>query len=117
MKTGDKAKRLRIYISSTDKLGHTPLYESVVYAAKEHGIAGATVIKGVMGFGASSEVYSNKIWEISEKVPLIVEIIDSPEKTDAFYEFIKSFFDKAGKGHIVTMDETVILSHKPGTKK
>ena len=104
-------------MSSTDKLGHTPLYESIVFAAKEHGIAGATVTKGVMGFGASSEIYSNKIWEISEKVPLIVEIIDTPEKTDAFYELIKMFFDKAGKGHIVTMEETVILSHRRGKKK
>jgi len=103
-------------MSSTDKLGHTPLYESIVFAAKEHGIAGATVIKGFMGFGASSEIYSNKIWEISEKVPLIVEIIDTPEKTDSFYEVIKTFFVKAGKGHIVTMDETVILSHKSGIK-
>lgn len=104
-------------MSSTDKLGHTPLYESIVFAAKEHGIAGATVIKGVMGFGASSEVYSNKIWEISEKVPLIVEIIDTPEKIDAFFELIKTFFIKSGKGHIVTMEETVIMLHKRGGKK
>lgn len=116
MKTGDKAKRMRIYLSSTDKLGHTPLYEAIIFSAKENGIAGATVFKGVMGYGASSEIYSNKIWELSEKVPLIVEIIDSPEKTDTFYTTIKSFFDKAGKGHIITMDETVILSHKAGNR-
>lgn len=116
MKTGDKAKRLRIYLSSTDKLGHTSLYEAIIFSARENGIAGATVIKGVMGYGASSEIYSNKIWEISEKVPLIVEIIDSPEIIDAFYATIKPFFGKAGKGHIITMDETVILSHKAGNK-
>lgn len=116
MNTGDKAKRLRIYLSSTDKIGHTPLYEAIVFSAREKGIAGATVLKGVMGYGASSEIYSNKIWEISEKVPLIVEIIDSPEKIDSFHATIQAFFDKAGKGHIITMDETVILSHKAGNK-
>jgi PII-like signaling protein len=116
MKTGDKAKRLRIYLSSTDRIGHTPLYEAIVFSARETGIAGATVLKGVMGYGASSEIYSNKIWEISEKVPLIVEIIDSPEKIDSFYATIEPFFHKAGKGHIITMDETVILSHRAGNK-
>ncbi|HEX2970061.1 MAG TPA: DUF190 domain-containing protein [Bacteroidales bacterium] len=116
MKPGDKAKRLRIYLSSTDRLAHTPLYEKIVFAAREKGIAGATVLKGVMGYGASSEIYSNKIWEISEKVPLIVEIIDTPEKIDDFYEIISDFFRKAGKGHIITIDETTIVSHKSGVK-
>ena len=79
MKSDYKAKRLRIYISSTDKFKHSPLYEVIVYSAKRCGIAGATVIKGIMGYGASSEIYSSKLWEISEKLPLIVEIIDESQ--------------------------------------
>lgn len=117
MKPGEKARRLRIYLSSTDKLGHTPLYEVIVFMAKEKGIAGASVIKGVMGYGASSEIYSMKIWEISEKVPMVVEIIDTPEKADSFYETVKAALEQSGKGHIVTMDETTILSHKAGNAK
>ncbi|MCE5348237.1 MAG: DUF190 domain-containing protein [Bacteroidales bacterium] len=117
MNTGDKAKRLRIYISSTDKIEHTPLYEVIVFAAKGNGITGASVFRGIMGFGASSEVYSNKIWEITEKVPLIVEIIDEPDKIDSFYKTIGPYFEKAGKGHIVTVDETTVLIHKRGVKK
>ncbi len=116
MKPGDKAKRLRIYLSSTDKLGHTPLYESVVFAARENGIAGVTVIKGVMGYGASSEIYSDKVWEITEKVPLIIEIIDLAEKIDTFQEIIRSFFDRSGKGHMITIEETIILVHRTGLK-
>jgi PII-like signaling protein len=104
MNPGNKAKRLRIYISSTDKFKHTPLYEVIVFAARRYGITGATVLRGIMGFGASSEIYSNKLWEISEKLPLIVEIIDEP-------------FDKIGKGHIITVDETTVLMHKTGNKK
>ncbi|HZK61417.1 MAG TPA: DUF190 domain-containing protein [Anaerovoracaceae bacterium] len=117
MKPDFKAKRLRIYISSTDKFKHSPLYEVIVYAARRYGITGATVFKGIMGFGASSEIYSNKLWEISEKLPLIVEIIDEPHKIDLFFESIKPYFEKIGKGHIITVDETSVIMHKTGSKK
>jgi len=117
MKPGDKAKRLRIYISSTDKFEHKPLYEAIVYSAREQGIAGATVLKGIMGYGSSSEVYTNKLWEITEKVPLVVEIIDESHKIDLFIKSNKNFFEKIGKGHIITMDDTTIIMHKTGKKK
>ena len=117
MKADYKAKRLRIYISSTDKFKHSPLYEVIVFAAKRCGIAGATVIKGVMGYGASSEIYSNKLWEISEKLPLIVEIIDESHKIDLFFESIKPYFEKIGKGHIITVDETTVIMHEAGRRR
>ena len=116
MKPYDKAKRLRIYISSTDKYEHSPLYEVLVFSARKHGLTGATVLKGIMGYGASSEIYSSKLWEISEKVPLVVEIIDEPDKIDTFFESINPLFEKIGKGHIITVDETTVLRHKPGNK-
>jgi uncharacterized protein len=116
MKPDDKVKRLRIYISSTDKYEHSPLYEVIVYAARKHGLRGATVLKGIMGYGASSEIYSNKFWEITEKIPLVVEIIDEPQKIDTFFESIKYLFEKSGKGHIITADETTVLMHKSGKK-
>jgi uncharacterized protein len=117
MKPNDKVKRLRIYISSTDKFEHKPLYEVIVYAASNYGINGATVLKGIMGYGGSSEIYTNKLWEISEKIPLVVEIIDEPDKMDSFIESIKPIFDTIGKGHIITVEETTILMHKTGGKK
>lgn len=117
MNQKDKAKRLRIYISSTDKFGHIPLYEYIVFTAKKSGIAGATVLKGIMGFGASSEIYSEKLWELGEKIPLMVEIIDTPEKIDAFFDSVQSCFEKSGKGHIVTIDETTVLLQRAGSKK
>lgn len=117
MKPDDKAKRLRIYISSTDKYEHSPLYEVIVYAARSFGLTGASVIRGIMGYGASSEIYSNKLWEISEKMPLIVEIIDESHKLEPFLDHIKPFFEKAGKGHIITLDETTVLMHRTGKKK
>jgi PII-like signaling protein len=112
-----KAKRLRIYISSTDKFEHKPLYETIVYSARNQGIAGATVLKGIMGYGSSSKIYSDKLWEISEKTPLIIEIIDEPDKIDSFILSIKPVFENLGKGHIITVDETTVLFHKTGNKK
>jgi uncharacterized protein len=117
MKPYEKAKRLRIYISSTDKVEHKPLYEVIVFSARNFGITGATVLKGIMGFGSSSEIYSDKLWEISEKIPLVVEIIDESSKIEAFIESIKPLFENIGKGHLVTVDETLIIFHKPGVKK
>jgi PII-like signaling protein len=117
MQPEDKAKRLRIYISSTDKFEHSPLYEVIVYSARSYGLTGATVLKGIMGFGASSEIYSDKLWEISEKIPLVIEIIDESHKIDPFIEHINPYFEKAGKGYIITLDETIVLKHKPGIKK
>jgi uncharacterized protein len=117
MQTGDKAKRLRIYISSTDKYNHSPLYEVIVYSARSFGITGATVLKGIMGYGSSSEVYTNKLWELTEKLPLIVEIIDEPGKIELFVDSMHKVFDEIGKGHIITVEETTIIRHKSGNKK
>jgi len=114
MQPNEKATRLRIYLSSTDKYEHSPLYEFIVYAARSYKLTGATVFKGIMGFGASSEVYSNKLWEISEKVPLVIEIIDESHKMDPFLDHLKPFFEKAGKGVIITKEETSIIMHKMG---
>ena len=117
MDPDSKAKRLRIYISSTDKFEHSPLYEVLVYAAKRNGISGVSVIKGIMGYGASSEIYSTKLWELTEKVPLIVEIIDESPKIDVFIDSLRPYFEKSGKGHLITIEETTILLHTPGIKK
>ena len=117
MKPGEKAKRLRIYISSTDKFEHTPLYELIIFTARKNGITGATVLKGVMGYGASSEIYSNKLWEITEKMPLIVEVIDEAKKIDLLIDSIHPFFEKSGKGHLLTVDETTVVLHNTGAKR
>lgn len=114
MKQLSEAKRLRIYISSTDRFRYSPLYEVIVYAARRYGISGATVLKGVMGYGSSSEIHSYKLWELTEKMPLVVEIVDEPEKINRFYEIIKPYFEKIGKGCLITIDNTTIIMHKTG---
>lgn len=117
MKSEFDAKILRIYISSTDKFKHTPLFEMIVYAAKRYGISGATVLKGVMGYGGSSSISSAKFWEITEKLPMVVEIIDEPAKIDWFLGIIKPFFDKIRNGCVITTENTHVCFYKTGVKK
>jgi Uncharacterized conserved protein len=117
MEIKSEAKVLRIYISNTDKFKHAPLYEMIVFAAKRYGLAGATVVRGFMGFGSSSVIYSRKFWEITEKFPVIVEIMDETEKVERFFETIKPYFEKLSTGCIVTMDKANVVLFKTGTRK
>lgn len=84
MEIKGEAKLLKIYVSNTDKFKHNLLYEMVVFAAKRYGLAGATVLKGSMGYGSSSVVHSVKFWEFTEKLPVVIEIVDEAEKVEKF---------------------------------
>jgi PII-like signaling protein len=111
------AKVMRIFVSSTDKYKHEPMYEAIVYAAKRFGLAGATVLKGVMGYGASSNVTTVKLFELSEKLPLVIEIVDTTEKIERFSEIVKSFFDEVRYGGLVTIEDARIILYKKGSSK
>lgn len=114
--TGE-AKLLRIFISNTDKFRHTSLSETIVFAAKRYGLAGATVLKGVMGYGSSSRIHSARFWEITEKLPLVIEIVDEAEKIDQFTEKILPWFEKLPYGCMITVEKANIILHKQGAKK
>ncbi len=117
MDTNDNVKVLRVYTSSTDKLKHTPLYEMIVFAARRNEMAGATVHKGVMGFGGSSVVHSAKFWETNDKLPMVVEIVDEGAKIDAFFEVIKPYLESVRYGCLVTIEDARVLLYKAGKKK
>ena len=94
------------------------MYESIVFKAKEAGLAGATVIKGIFGYGASSVIHSYKFWEISDKLPVVVEIIDTEEKVMTFYETIRPMLESMRYGCLVLKEQPVnILLNKPGEKR
>jgi uncharacterized protein len=117
MELTSEAKLLRIHISSTDKFKHAPLYEVIVFAAKRYGLAGATVLKGFMGFGASSVVHSQKLWEITEKLPLVIEIVDEAGKIESFVGTILPYFEKIPKGGLITLEKVTVVLHKSGSRK
>lgn len=117
MKNNSEAIRLQIYISNTDKFRHTLLSETLVFAAKRYGLAGATVIRGSMGFGSSSVVHSSKLWEITEKLPVVVEMVDEATKIEQFLNIIMPWFDKIPTGCLITADKVRIVLSKQGLKK
>lgn len=112
-----KAMLLRIFIGSTDKLNKDTLYESIVFRAKDSGLAGVTVFKGVMGYGSSSVVHSYKFWEVTEKLPTVVEIVDEEEKITTFYETIRPELEKMRYGCLVTVEEVTVLMNKAGQER
>ena len=114
MNENSQGSLLRIFISSTDHLKQDLLSESIVLAARKFGISGATVFKGIMGYGASSVIYSYKFWEISDKLPVVIEIIDEDEKIRNFYETIKPQLESMRYGCMVTIEKVEILLFKSG---
>lgn len=117
METNEEVSVLRIYLSSTDKFRSQLLYEVIVFAAKRYGLSGATVLKGTMGFGPSGTINSTRFWELTEKLPIVVEIIDENEKIEKFIETITPYFEKIRTGCLVTLEKTTVVLHKLGHKK
>ncbi len=117
MENNSQAGILRIFISSTDQFRQTPLYEFIVLQAKKEGIAGATVLKGMLGYGASSVIHSYKFWEVSDKVPTVIELIDEEDKILSFYERMRPQLETMSYGCLATFEKTTILLYKPGKKK
>lgn len=107
---------LKIYASSTDRLGAGLLYEEIVYRAREAGISGVTVYRGVMGYGLSSHIHTSKFWELTEKLPVVIEMVDEADKIADFYEAVRPELEGLAKGCLVTTGPVTVMMHKPGKK-
>ena len=108
---------LKIYASSTDSIGVKLFYEHIVYLAKEKGISGATVYRGIMGYGKSSKhIHSFKFWELTEKLPVIIEMIDETSVLEEFFKLIEPEILEMPKGCMVTVEPIEIKLLKPGNK-
>ena len=109
-----KAALLRVFVGESDKLGHLPLYEAIVREAREAGLAGATVFKGVLGFGATARIRTAKILDLSADLSLLVEIVDEESKVSAFRERLAELFDVADCGGLVTVEQVHATQFVPG---
>jgi PII-like signaling protein len=101
---------LRIFIGESDRHGHLPLYEAIVLKARELHLAGATVVRGAMGFGKSSRIHTSKILALSTDLPIIVEIVDSEEKINAFLPVLDGMIG----GGLVTLEKARVLHYRTG---
>ena len=116
MEKNTSAALLRIFISSTDHVGKDLLSESIVFAAKKEGLAGATVMKGILGYGASSVIHSYKFWEVTDKLPVVIEIIDEEVKIRDFIETIRPILEGMRYGCLATIENIDVLLFKSGRK-
>ncbi|HXA81350.1 MAG TPA: DUF190 domain-containing protein [Opitutaceae bacterium] len=101
---------LRIFLGESDRHDGDPLYESIVLKAREAGLAGATVLRGAMGFGASSRLHTSKILRLSADLPLIIEIVDTEEKINAFLPML----DRMMGGGLVTLEKVRVIHYRHG---
>jgi len=99
---------LRIFIGESDRHGHRTLYESIVLQAREAGLAGATVLRGVMGFGKHSVLHTAKILRLSEDLPMVIEIVDSLEKIESFLPVL----DELIKDGLVTVEKARVIHYR-----
>ena len=113
MQLSGQSKLLRIFTGEIDKIGHTPLYEVIVLAARNAGIAGATVLRGILSYGASSHLHTAKLIDISEDLPIVIEIIDTEEKINAFIPVVQDLFEQCGRGGLITVEKVEVLYYKP----
>jgi PII-like signaling protein len=105
---------LKIHASTTDRIGSKVLYEYIVGLAMKQGIRGATVYRGIMGFGSSSGISSSKFWELTEKLPVVIELVDETKKLERFYREIEKDLLGMKKGCLVALEPTEILLQKKG---
>ena len=108
----EKAVLLRIFLGEDDRHGHQPLYEAIMLAAREQGLAGATLLRGPMGFGQESHLHTAKILRLSQDLPLVIEIVDSREKIDGFLPLLDGMM---GSG-LVTLEDVTVLRYGASEK-
>ena len=109
-----EGKLLRIFIGESDRCHGRPLYEALVEKARTLGLAGATVWRGIEGYGARSRIHTAKILRLSEDLPVILEIVDSEEKIRAALPEFDAMIEAAGNGGLVTLEKAEIIKYTHG---
>jgi len=107
------ATLLRIFIGDGDRHGNHPLYEAIVLKAREMHLAGATVLKSPMGYGRTSHLHTAKILQLSTDLPMVIEIVDEPEKIRAFLPVLDEMMD----GGLVTLEKVQVIHYRPHTQR
>jgi PII-like signaling protein len=105
MKPPEPAQLLRIYLSENDQWHHTPLYEALVKIARESGIAGATVLRGPLGYGRRSQLHTAKILRLADDLPVVIEIVETAPQIEAFLPKVEEMAPEA----LVTLEKIQIL--------
>ncbi|MGC8915647.1 MAG: DUF190 domain-containing protein [Thermoanaerobaculum sp.] len=104
---------VRIFVGEGDRYHGKPLYEAIVLLAREMGLAGATVLRGVEGFGADSVVHTARILRLSEDLPIVIEVVEMPERLAPFVEKVEAMLDEVNCGGLITLERAHIIRYQP----
>jgi PII-like signaling protein len=108
MKLEGEGTLLRVFVGESDRYEHRPLYEAIVLAARERGLAGATVLRGPMGFGGSSRIHTAKILRLSEDLPIVIEIVDREEAIRAFLPLLDTMVAEG----LITLEKVQVVRYR-----
>ncbi len=108
MKLPEEGKLLRIFVGESDTFHGKPLYEAIVLQARELNLAGATVVRGIMGYGANSRLHTAKILRLSEDMPVVIEIVDTEEKI----KLLIPFLDENVKEGLITLEKVQVIKYR-----
>lgn len=112
MKLFTEAKLLRIFIGESDKYEGRPLYQVIVERARQRELAGATVLRGYLGYGANSRIHSARIMRLSEDLPMVIEVVDEPERITAFAAELDTMIQEG----LVTMEKVEVIIYRHDAK-
>lgn len=113
MQLTGQAILLRVFVGEADRIDHKLVYEIIVKAARDNSIAGATVLRGIMSYGASTRIHTAQWIEISQDLPIIIEIVDAEEKINAFIPVINDIFEKSKRGGLITTEKVNVIFYQP----
>ena len=116
MNISEKTGMLRIYVGESDKINGRVLFEEIVFEARNAGLSGATVFKGIMSFGASHSINTMKIFALSSDLPVVIEIVDNIDKLDKFAKTVNTIMGHSKRGGLVTFQELSVLRYEKGEK-
>lgn len=116
MKLTSEASLLRVFIGESDKVDGRPLYEVIVEEARKRGMAGATVLRGFLGFGANSRIHTSKVLRLSEDLPVVVEIVDTEDKIEAFLPELGKMMGKMMGEGLVTLEKVRVITYRHNSK-
>ncbi len=112
MQLQSEGKQIRVYIGEQDKYEKMPLYEAITRKAKERGMAGCTVFRAMMGFGANSRVHTAGILRLSADLPIVIVIVDNPERIEAFLPELEEMVNTGG---LITVEDMNIVMYRPSS--
>ena len=108
IKLPSEAELLRVFVGESDHYGGKPLYEAIIQEARNRGMAGATALRGLMGFGAHSRLHTAKVLRLSEDLPIVVEIVDTPEKIESLLPKLDEMIEEG----LVTLERVRVLTYR-----